>query len=177
MSLFRRQARLETPVDDSRTRLVAAARAGDAVALAVLRAGLDPQAVERLAALLPPTASDAAAVLAAARACPSTDVLEQVVVVLLDGTGRSPAVVAELLDLPLDTVLDARRTALARSGTQAEAPGCRGWLLAARLDLLDGEERQAAQAHLASCRRCTAARAAAVQAARRAAVPAPRSAG
>ncbi|MCU1691549.1 MAG: hypothetical protein JWM64_640, partial [Frankiales bacterium] len=157
MRVFRRTRteELQDPgPEDGRGRLVAAARAGDAVALAVLRAGLDPQAVARLAALLTPVPLDAVAVLAAARTCTSEEVLEQVVLVLLDGAGRSPAVVAELLDVPLDTVLDARPTALARSGSEADAPGCRGWLLAARADELTGDEHTAARAHLESCRRC-----------------------
>lgn len=177
--IFKRRPRSEQAPDDA-GRLLAAARRGDAVALATLRADLDAPTVALLAGPLAPVGLDPVEVLAAARACADRpEVLEQVVVVLLDGTGRSPALVAEVLDLPVAVVLAAREAALARSGTQAAPPGCRGWLLVARTDRLTAEEQAAAEAHLGGCRRCAAARAAAAQALRRApaAVPAPRSGG
>ena len=175
---FGRRPRTDQPSGDT-GRLLAAARSGDAVALAALRADLDAPTVALLAGPLGAVGLDPVEVLAAARACADRpEVLEQVVVVLLDGTGRSPALVAEVLDLPVPVVLAAREAALARCGTAAAPPGCRGWLLVARADRLTPEERAAAEAHLGGCRRCAAARAASVQALRRApaAVPAPRSA-
>lgn len=177
--IFRRRPRDEQQPPDDVARLLSLARGGDDVALAALRADLDPPTVALLAGVLAPVGLDALEVLAAARRCAARpEVLEQVVVVLLDGTGRSPALVAEVLDLPVADVLAARTAALARSGTQAAPPGCRGWLLVARADRLTPEEQAAAEAHLAGCRRCAAARAASTQAVRRApVVPAPRSGG
>lgn len=173
---FARRPRVPGPAGD-RDRLLAAARAGDDAALAVLRADLDPPSLALLDALLVPGDGDAVAVLAAARTCGDRpELLEQVVRVLLDGGARSPALVAELLDLPVALVLAARERALAREGRPAGAPGCRGWVLVAGGETATPLEQAAATVHLRRCRRCAEARAAAVPAPLRAAVPGPRAA-
>ncbi len=173
---FTRRARVAGPSDDRRE-LLAAARAGSTPALAVLRADLDPACLAALATLLLPGSEDALAVVSAAReATGQVALLEQVVSVLLDGGRRSPALVAELLELPVPQVLAARQSDLARSGLSAEPPGCRGWVLVGGGEAMTPSEQAAALAHLARCRRCTAARAASAQAVRRASVPAPRAA-
>lgn len=146
-----------------RERLLGLVRAGDPVALAALRADLAPETVDHLRALLLPGDPDAdvVAVLTAARASAAAPRrLEAVVLALLD-EGRSAAHVAEVLDLPLAQVQEARSSGLTRGGLPAAPHACRGWVLVARLDApavrLDAAEREAAQAHLAACRSCRAA--------------------
>ena len=168
-----RFARRSRPGAVDRDLLLARARDGDDAALAALRADLDLPCADRPGGRPRRRRRAArASVLAAARARTGEPaVLEQVVLLLLDGAGRSPALVAEVLGLPVAEVLDARAHALAGSGQTAAPPGCRGWVLVSRTDVLTPQEQRAAEAHLAACRRCTAARAASAQAVRRTALP------
>lgn len=169
--LFARRSRPAAGPAGDRGRLAERARAGDAAALATLRADLDPGSLEVLGGLLGVETAPLPVLAAAAGAAGET--LAHVVAVLEQG-GRSPALVAELLGRDLADVLAARESALAGSGQAAAPPGCRGWLLVAGGDRLTPAEQEAAQAHLAVCRRCTEARAVAAQADRRTSLPSPR---
>ncbi len=67
--IFRRRPRDEQQPPDDVARLLSLARGGDDVALAALRADLDPPTVALLAGVLAPVGLDALEVLAAARRC------------------------------------------------------------------------------------------------------------
>ena len=128
--------------------LLHAARAGDAAALAVLRADLPPRTLAALRRLLPAAGPTPRAVVAAAReaAASGSAALGGVVDLLMAGDVRTAAAVGELLGLSEAQVLD-------RSDRRA---GCSGWTLLTGGAGLTDPEREAGRVHATRCRACAA---------------------